>query len=141
MWPFLIFWSPNGTDYEIMVFGGFSRFLAVFWGPKVKFQNFKIFKIGQKFDFPKMCLNYCQMSYKYRKWFFGPPKPFFCQYIMIFIHLRQSLKNEFLGQKSKFSGFLMLQIMSSVSVGDDQNFEKSVEMRSRRPLDASKYLG
>ena len=104
---------------------GFWRFFAVFsgfLGPKVKFQFFKIFKIGQKFDFPKMCLNYCQMSYKCGKWFFGPPKPFFCQYIMIFIHLTQSLKNEFLGQKSKFSWFLMLQIMRSGLIRDDQNF-------------------
>jgi len=32
--PFLIFWSSNGKDYEKMVFGGFSRFLAVFWAQK-----------------------------------------------------------------------------------------------------------
>jgi len=60
---------------------------------------------------------------------------------MIFIHLRQSFKNEFLGQKSTFSGFSMRQLMPSALVGDDQNFEKSVEMCSQRLLDASKYLG
>ena len=122
--PFLIFWSPNGKDYEKMVFGGFSRFLAVFWVQKWNFQNFKIFKIGQKFDFHKICLNHYPMSYKHGKWFFGPPKHFFCRYIMIFIHLRQFLKNEFFGQKSTFSGFPMLQVIPSVLVGDDQNFEK-----------------
>ena len=106
--PFLIFWSPNGKDYEKMVFGGFSWFLAVFWVKKWNFKISKIFKIGQKFDFHKICLNHYPMSYKHRKWFFGPQKHFFCQYIMIFIHLRQLFQNEFLGQKSTFSGFSML---------------------------------
>ena len=72
---------------------------------------------------------------------FWAPKTFFLPIYYDFHTFKTIFKKRILGQKSKFSGFLMLQIMSSVSVGDDQNFEKSVEMRSRRPLDASKYLG
>ena len=121
----------------LAVFRGFNVFL----GSKVKFHNFKIFKIGQKFDFHKMALKCYQMSSGRRKWVFEPPKAFFCQYIMILTHL-STLKNfRFLGSKSKISWFSMLHIMTHCLVRGDEIFEKSTEMCSRKPLDTSKYLG
>ena len=59
---------------------GFWRFFMVFSGflaQKVKFQIFKIFKIGQKFDFHKIGWKYHLTSYKRGKWFFRPPRPYF----------------------------------------------------------------
>ena len=87
---------------------GFWRFFAVFsgfLGPKMKFQNFKIFKIGQKFDFHKMALKCYQMSSGRRKWVFEPPKAFSCQYIMILTHLSPLKNFRFLGQNPKFHDF------------------------------------
>ena len=101
----MIFSSPNGTDYANMVLGGFSRFLAVFWVKNVKNQNFKIFKIGQKFDFPKMHPRGYHISNKRGKWFFEVQRLHFGHWNENSRPLRPFEKIHFCGQNRKFCNF------------------------------------